>query len=280
MVVDNLIWFDKSGRRGQYSGTLNARHCVPDGIGEMTFSTEDQTHQNYSRPQRASVVLSYKGQWVNGDMSGFGVMTFASGEIYEGGFFDNYCHGLGVIKYPDGRVFDGIFQLGEILEKGRMLYADGSVYWGYFSKHASSTKNNQHSIKVRDTSACLRAVPNGRGKLTFADGTTVYDGEFSDGRLEGHGKLTLKDGSWYLGEFMDGKKNGIGLEVEADGTVSHEGVFCNGQKVVCSSIRRPIRCIGQLLLYRSSDLTGSGRTMLVGPMPRSIVQTHRQGRPM
>jgi hypothetical protein len=274
VTVDNLTWFDRSGRRGQYSGMLNALHGIPEGFGEMIFVTENQVYEN-NNPQQSVVVLSYKGQWVNGDMSGFGEMTFSSGEIYEGGFFDNHRHGSGIIKYPDGSIMDGIFQFGKILRKGRMLYPDGSVYWGYFAAHSPAASKKRNKDRAPDTSTWLQVVPHGRGKLTFADGTTVYDGEFSDGRMEGHGKLSLKDGSWYLGEFSDGQKSGIGLEVKGDGTISHEGVFCNGQKIECSSIRRQKRSRGQLLLYKTSHSTGSGHVMLVGPLPCRIVRNRR-----
>jgi hypothetical protein len=289
--VDNFTWVDKSGRAGLYSGTFNTLHSVPDGTGEMNYAIEglpmhetqnSNNDRNSQDRTRNSTVLSYRGQWVDGDKSGYGVMTFTSGEVYEGGFFDNHRHGLGIIKYANGSVFDGIFRLGRIHGKGRMLYDDGSVYWGHFIHTSSTTTNynSQYHGEGTDTVTCLRIVPHGRGKLTFADGATVYDGEFCNGQFDGHGKLTHNDGSWYLGEFVDGKKNGIGLEVRADGTISHEGVFYNGQKLESSSVKRPKRSLGQLILYQSSYSMGARSAMLVGPMPCRLSPSHCKRRPM
>jgi hypothetical protein len=39
-----------------------------------------------------------------------------------------------------------------------------------------------------------------------------YEGEVKDGKIGGHGVLTLGDGTRYEGEFKDGKKGGHGVE--------------------------------------------------------------------
>jgi hypothetical protein len=189
----------------------------------------------------------YDGQWVAGDCSGFGIITYKNtNDSYQGGFFDNMKHGLGVMKYSDGRIYDGTFQFDR-MGKGKMTYTDGSTCWGYWSNDS---------------------LPHGRGKLTFAD-DSVYDGEFDRGCMQGHGRMTLPGGQWYLGEWTYGKKNGIGLEVLADGSICHEGTFCNGRPLRCSSFPQRRRSSSSHLLFRLSSTRGSIKT-LVGPLPRHL----------
>jgi hypothetical protein len=266
---------------------VDALDGLPKGSGEMVYDLniiqqEGRTNCNEQQLARRSIttnILSYKGKWWKGEFSGFGTLTYGSGEIFQGGFLDNRLHGLGTIRYTDGSVFDGAFQLDAILGKGRMIYPDGSVYWGFLAPTTAPPSGTDSNNRTPTDRPFPGLAPHGRGKLTFADGRTIYDGEFSNGRMEGHGKLTSGDGSWYLGEFSDGEKNGLGLEVRADGTIYHEGVFCGGRKVVCSSVPRNRRCIGRLLLYRTSYSTGS-RHALVGPLPSRIFQRCHRNSPL
>lgn len=43
-----------------------------------------------------------------------------------------------------------------------------------------------------------------------------YTGDFKNGKKQGHGTLTLSNGSQYVGSFQNGKKHGVGTFVFAD----------------------------------------------------------------
>eukprot|EP01034_Spumella_vulgaris_P034678 gene34678-42772_t len=47
----------------------------------------------------------YTGQWVKGEMSGSGTMTWADGGVYVGEWSKNNFHGFGTMTFEDGRVF-------------------------------------------------------------------------------------------------------------------------------------------------------------------------------
>ena len=229
LPVQELEMIDNTGEKGLYSGTVIQRTMKPHGQGSMIYSDCDVT---------------YSGQWVHGDRSGFGTLTI-SGTVYQGGHFDNYKHGLGVLRYKDGRVFDGSFQLGKIVGKGNLTWADGSKFWGYFNADGE---------------------PHGRGKLQLTDGR-VYDGDFDGGSIQGHGRMTWPDGSWYLGEWRDGKANGLGMQVASDGLLNSEGLYCNGESIKASSLPSTgKKSTGSFLLYRSS-ITGAS---LEGPLPENL----------
>ncbi len=44
----------------------------------------------------------------------------------------------------------------------------------------------------------------------------TFDGAFAGGLPNGRGKLTLHDGSRYIGQFKDGKRHGKGVQTYAD----------------------------------------------------------------
>lgn len=229
IIVCSLEITDSSGRLGRYTGSVERKSRLPHGNGCMEY------------PE-----LIYNGQWVKGDWCGYGSLTFKPcGDVYEGGFFDNMKHGVGVMKYADGKVYDGTFQCDR-MGKGTMKYVDGSSYWGYW---------------------CKDGKRHGRGKFISADGT-VYDGEFNKGIMEGHGRLTWPCGKWYLGEFSQGKPNGLGMQVSAEGELLHEGAFSSGKPVTCSSFQPKRLSNGDVLLYPSSC---GRRGSLVGPLPRQVL---------
>lgn len=68
--------------------------------------------------------------------------------------------------------------------------------------------------------------PDGSGVFTSRDGS-VYQGEFQSGIPSGKGKFSSPNGNIYIGEFANGVANGEGTEQVADGS-SYIGSFANG----------------------------------------------------
>lgn len=62
---------------------------------------------------------------------------------------------------------------------------------------------------------------HGYGTYTFPEESEIvsYEGEYSFGERSGVGRLKMKDGSWFIGEFESGMINGRGMWVKADGTI-------------------------------------------------------------
>ena len=61
---------------------------------------------------------------------------------------------------------------------------------------------------------------NGHGTQTYEDGS-AYVGEFKDGKKNGQGTFTFGKGKWdgdkYVGEWKNGKQNGLGTYTWSDG---------------------------------------------------------------
>ena len=69
---------------------------------------------------------------------------------------------------------------------------------------------------------------NGHGTKTFPDGT-IYKGEFKEGNRNGHGTVNFPDGTIYEGEFKEGELNGHGTVNFPNGS-KYEGEFKDGRR--------------------------------------------------
>ena len=49
------------------------------------------------------------------------------------------------------------------------------------------------------------------------------------GKFEGKGKFTFEDGEYYIGEFLNGNKNGKGTDYYKDNKVKYDGYFVNNE---------------------------------------------------
>ncbi|HWQ74526.1 MAG TPA: hypothetical protein VN441_04360 [Syntrophomonas sp.] len=67
--------------------------------------------------------------------------------------------------------------------------------------------------------------PNGKGKATFRDGG-MYEGDWANGKQEGHGKEYYKDGTLrFEGEYHKGLRHGTGTVYYKDGSKGHSGLW-------------------------------------------------------
>ena len=136
-TVSNIRTQDALGDRGIYTGTVSRGTLIPNGYGEMKYTSG----------------RFYKGQWVAGHWEGKGQVGNAAGDVYEGTLFKDKRNGFGILKFADGRVFEGEFKNDKMFE-GSLSFPDQSRYEGMF-------RNGKR---------------NGIGVNTYADGSR-YEGE-------------------------------------------------------------------------------------------------------
>lgn len=110
------------------------------------------------------------------------------------------------LNFPDGRRFIGQHMGKQNLVQGVMTYLDGTVFRG------SWREGRRH----------------GRGTVRFPDGST-YHGDFEGGEYHGKGKMTWSDGGYYVGMWNRGHVDGEGIEVRADGSIRHDGIWKKGR---------------------------------------------------
>ena len=183
---------------------------------------------------------SYKGEFLNGKMHGYGVMNilhpnfkgdkyvgefnenkkngqgtyiFAQGNKYVGSYKDDEYHGLGTFTYVNGNKYIGEFKEGEMHGQGTFTFANGDKYVGEY-------KDSKY---------------NGQGTYTYENGNK-YVGEFKDGKLNGQGTFEYASGGKYVGELKDDKFNGRGILYSANGTIEKSGTYRDDQLVTSQFI--------------------------------------------
>lgn len=90
-------------------------------------------------------------------------------------------------------------------------YIDGTIYIGNFLNIEGKT------------------IPDEIGKLIFSSGES-YEGDFSEGKINGVGKYVNSVDNEYLGEWSENMQNGYGIETLGD--IKFEGKFLNGKKLL------------------------------------------------
>lgn len=146
----------------------------------------------------------------DGMAHGEGVLTWGSGDQYEGQFKDGLMHGKGTMVLADGSTYTGSFEHGLEHGEGRFDYSSGTEYQGEFVKGNMQGKgvySDSHGNVYKGS--FKNSVFDGNGVLTNADGTQ-YTGEFKNGSFSGKGNLIYPYGDAYFGEFKEGNFDGYG----------------------------------------------------------------------
>ena len=138
-------------------------------------------------------------------------------------------------------------------KKATLTLEDGSIYTGECRRmwrphglgeikytHTWNTwkimKKYEEKIRISYVGEVKDGKPNGKGKMTYADGEVyegewkdVYEGEWKDGEEDGKGKMTLANGNVHEGDYKDGERHGEGKWIGANGEV-YEGDYKDGER--------------------------------------------------
>ena len=90
-----------------------------------------------------------------------------------------------------------------------MKYTDGSVYVGTWSDGKRCGHGQLHFNVGEYSGAWLDGHMHGLGTL-FQNNGISYVGEFKYGTIDGKGKVTSKDGSYFDGYWSGGEISGVG----------------------------------------------------------------------
>lgn len=211
----------------------------------------------------------YEGEMVDGKREGPGIMKYNNGRLYFGYWQNNLRHGKGFEKFPNGNSYEGTFAEGKAAGKGVYRWGNGEAYegeWVAGKKHGDGIwrgsrrdsyigewRNNKaegYGVHIWANGNCVRSVgdryegewkeclKHGNGTDSFSNGD-VYIGQYRYGRLRvivgkpcGYGQYTWKNGSTFVGEFLNGLKNGFGKyrKTKANRTNMYEGEYLKDKK--------------------------------------------------
>ena len=183
---------------GKYTGEVNASK-IPHGKGKLVMEY---------------LGCTYEGDFVSGEMTGYGRMTWDSGAVYEGEFVNGARHGTGKMTYTDGRVFDG--------EWADDLFTDTPVHTSNNDSEDEDTPTPVVAMDYNDGAyegqTNAQGKPHGRGKLVLDFLGCTYEGEFVNGEMTGRGKMVWDTEAVYNGYFENGMRHGYGEMTFADKT--------------------------------------------------------------
>jgi len=186
----------------------------------------------FTLPFAFALNAQIKAECISGNcVNGKGIYKLANGAAYDGEFADSLMSGFGVIVWPNKDKYLGDFKAGSRTGKGKYYYANGTIYEGDFKDNNFEGKGtmfyNDGSKYIGDWKSDKR---NGKGWLEFKN-NYVYEGDFVNNLLDGKGTMEWVEGSEfkgnkYVGEYKNGKRNGKGKYIYANGTIL-EGDFEN-----------------------------------------------------
>lgn len=154
-----------------------------------------------------NVGFSAHNTCVAGDCeNGEGVMDYALGYYYVGGFKNNSRDGEGITKYSGPGKSIQIYENAGCKTSGHILVKVMSGMW----------KNDGL---------------NGKGSVVFND-NTEYVGDFEDNLFHGYGILTCSNGDNYMGQFKNGRFDGEGQLFRHGADQIDNGTFKKGRLVI------------------------------------------------
>ncbi|MDB5282391.1 MAG: repeat protein [Bacteroidota bacterium] len=170
----------------------------------------------------------FDGEWKNNKKRGQGTFIKANGDKYEGEWLNDMMNGAGTYTTLTGEIFTGHFKDGLRDGPGKLSNASGRVIqegsWEKGSYFSSLTEHimpdgSKYYGELKDG----KKTGHGIWKLPAGD---MYDGEFTNDMANGNGIGTSPSGRRYVGEYKDNKKEGQGTLTTPEYT--YTGAFKGG----------------------------------------------------
>ena len=196
----------------------------------------------------------YEGELRDSMFNGHGkLISNNSNDIYEGNFVNGEKTGDGKITFSDGTIYEGELENGEFKGNGKMTWKNGYEYQGEF---------NGRFLNGKGTLTCPNkdvyngdfenSYFHGKGKYTFYKTGNEYDGDFQYGvRKGGKGNYSVPNKYKYKGNWDNDLPCGIGRLMNWDessvlkctwrfGKIAEEPVYESGSEEDFNSIDKNI----------------------------------------
>ena len=182
--------------------------------------------------------LIFKGRMEEGRINGIGQLyTYEGMLLYEGNFEMEAYSGEGELYYENTDIlcYKGSFLLNQYDGQGLLYDEQGNLrYKGEFKNGIYEGTGTLYDEKGKVVA--VGTFENGQPLqqevvLEDEDGNVLYEGMVNaEGKYEGDGKLYENGELAYEGNFVDGVKEGIGIEYDENGSMVYEGEFVKGEK--------------------------------------------------
>jgi hypothetical protein len=143
---------------------------------------------------------------------GYGIMVYANGEKYVGGFDNHKKYGQGILLLSNGNKYVGTWKDDYYNGEGRLYKKDGSIEAGIWANGSLNTPQNNEA-------KCLYGDCNNEYSIyLYANGTKVA-GNHKNGQPTGQVAVFYTNGAKYVGNFSNAKKDGLGILSHPDGLI-------------------------------------------------------------
>jgi len=172
--------------------------------------------------------LEFEGEYSNGNKNGIGRKYHDTGKIYfEGEYLNGERNGKGKEYYKDGKIkFEGEY-LYNHKRKGKFYINEKLEYEGefLFEKKWNGKGYDEYGNIIYE-------LVNGNGKVREygLNSKLYFEGEYLDGKRNGIGKEYCSDILIFVGEYLNGQRNGKGKEYFVNGLLIYEGEYSFGRR--------------------------------------------------
>lgn len=156
--------------------------------------------------------------------SGYGVLLTAKNQKLVGQFHNGKLEGFGIIEYASGNRYIGRFRNGLRDGEGELQYADGSI------KGIWVNDRFIRSADIKSNGCQSGDCANGFG-LYIYENSTMFMGEFQDGKANGSGLCYFSDGDIYSGDWKNHAFHGKGTLLSTKNSSQYDGFWSDGQYV-------------------------------------------------
>lgn len=242
---------------------------------------------------------------------------------YRGHFYANLRHGFGILEYLDSSLLTTVERIQGYFHKGECLYCFSSndsltseVFGHKILSIASFVKLNETTNMYEQSGYCSIALESsdgvhdnrgktfkyegeirqgkvtGAGIITFKEQTEnndnrVYEGELTNGTLQGYGRFDIEPKRYYIGLFNQNRCTGWGALKETN--TLYQGYFQDLKKhqnklgdVFVISVKRDRCRIGAYLNDTAIDYhivkeEEDNKTTRSGKITKCVLYNHRNG---
>ena len=181
------------------------------------------------------VFKSTTGDWCGGYYEG-DVKRSEQYMVHQNPFRPNSRDAI-ILDFPRGSVSHGV---GKYLDKLTDEQYVGEIWHGFFRGWGTYTQSGYSYV-----GDWLDNKRNGQGTMQDSDcnnrhgpSHAKYDGGWKDDLYDGHGHLTLTDGSTYIGYWKAGKKHGRGIQEDVT-KKRYDGDWVSGKYNGQGSLKLP-----------------------------------------
>ncbi|KAL7059439.1 hypothetical protein AAHC03_013314 [Spirometra sp. Aus1] len=194
---------------------------------------------------------------------------FANGNTYEGDLCNLMMHGSGRYTWTTLSAFYvGVFQYNQVTGSGILVWRNGSCYIGDLKRGCRDGYGIQYYISPSVLQKETEDQDSPSKETLESLYHSKYAGYWKDGLKSGKGRMDYSrdNSSFYDGNWLDGKPNGVGYRRYTGGSI-YEGQWVDGLRHGFGELKWPERCECYSGEWRNGKQHGKG--LYVWQIPRT-----------